>query len=211
MERLVKDAARNAGERMTRQGLRAVAAAVPALVLAGAGVTHPMVLNASTAHHWWTLHVVLLPVFPLLAVVIWVLLRGEGGMVAWVGRIAGYVFAVFYTGLDTVTGIAAGVAVDTKQASTAAVNRLVEVGNELAVPGISAYLVAVVITGILSVRRDGSRALPGAIILVAAAIPFMLAHIYWPIGVAAMVGTAIGAAALQIARHKSELLEPVGN
>ena len=170
-----------------------------------------MVLNASTAHHWWTLHVVLLPVFPLLAVVIWALLRGEGGIVAWVGRIAGYVFAVFYTGLDTVTGIAAGVALDTKQASTAAVDRLVEVGNELAVPGIWAYPVAVIITGILSVRRDGPRALPGAVILVAAAIPFMLAHIYWPVGVAAMVGTAIGAAALEIARHKSESLEPVGN
>lgn len=181
---------------------QAVAVAVPGLVLAGAGLTHPMVLDPSTAHHWWTLHVVLLPVFPLLGVVVWALLRGEHGVVAWVARVAAYVYAVFYTGLDTLAGIAAGVAVDADPHGAAAV-RLLQVGNQLAVPGIWAYLIAAVLTGVVSVRRDGSVALPGALIIVAAAIPFMVAHIYWPVGVLAMVGTAVGAAALEIARRGS--------
>lgn len=179
---------------------RVVAVSVPGLVLAGAGVTHPMVLSPSTAHHWWTLHVVLLPVFPLLGVVLWGLLRGEHGTVAWVARVAAYVYAVYYTGLDTLAGIAAGVAVDTDPHGTA-VARLLLIGNQLAVPGVWAYLIAAVLTGVVSVRRDGSSALPGALIIVAAAIPFMLAHIYWPVGVMAMVGTAIGAAALETARR----------
>jgi hypothetical protein len=62
------------------------------------------------------------------------------------------------------------------------------------------------ITGILSVRRDGPRALPGALILVAAAIPIHGRPYYWPVGVAAMVGAAVGVAGLEIARRKSELL-----
>lgn len=180
--------------------LRVLAVAAPGLVLAGAGLTHPRELTTATAHHWWTLHVWLLPLFPLLAVVIWTLVRGESGVVAWMARIAAYGYAVFYTGLDTVTGIAAGVAADTDPSGHAA-DRLIRLGNQLAIPGIWSYLIAVALTGIVSVRRDGTPALPGALIIVGAAIPFYFAHIYWPIGVLAMVGTAIGAAALEIARR----------
>ncbi len=174
--------------------------AAPGLVLAGAGLTHPMDLTPATARHWWTLHVWLLPVFPLLAVVVWTLVRGESGLVAWVARCAAYGYATFYTGLDTLAGIAAGVAMESNPGGPA-VTRLLALGNQLAIPGIWCYLIAVAMTGVVAVRRDGSPALPGALIIVAAAIPFMFAHIYWPIGVLAMVGTAIGAAALEIAHR----------
>jgi hypothetical protein len=176
--------------------------ALPPLVLAAAGLTHPMDLTPTTAHHWWFLHVLLLPVFPLLGVVIWVLLRGEAGVLAWTARIAAFGYAVYYTGLDTLAGIAAGVAMDTDPGDPAT-TRLLKIGNQLAVPGEWLYLIAVLLTGAVLIRRGGRPALPGALILVIAAIPFMFGHIYWPVGVFAMLGTATGAAALEMIRPAS--------
>lgn len=173
--------------------------ALPPLVLASAGLTHPMDLTPATAHHWWFLHVLLLPVFPLLGVVICVLLRGEGGVLAWTARIAAFGYAVYYTGLDTLAGIAAGVAVDTDPGDPATA-RLLQIGNQLAVPGEWCYLIAVLLTAAVLTRRGGRRVLPGAVILVVATIPFLFGHIYWPVGVFAMLGTAIGAAALEMTR-----------
>src|SRR3954464_8663442 len=83
------------------------------LLLALAGMVHPAGLSAETAHRWVQLHIVLLPVFPLLALGFPVLLRdrppaglaGAATVVAWV---CAAVYAVGYTGLDAVAGIAAG-------------------------------------------------------------------------------------------------------
>jgi hypothetical protein len=80
----------------------------PAVVLAGLGLTHPQDLSATSAPWWTTLHVLLLPLFPLLAVSLWLLLRGVPGLVAWTARFAAYGFAAFYTALDVLAGIGAG-------------------------------------------------------------------------------------------------------
>ena len=56
------------------RAVRLAAVTLPPLVLAVAGATHPMDLTAATAHHWLVMHVLLVPVFPLLGVAVWVLL-----------------------------------------------------------------------------------------------------------------------------------------
>ena len=49
--------------------------ALPALVIAAAGVFHPVFLTPDTAERWRLAHLVLLPAFPLLAGSVLVLLR----------------------------------------------------------------------------------------------------------------------------------------
>jgi hypothetical protein len=87
---------------------RVVVVAGPAVLLAGLGLTHPQDLTATSAPWWTTLHVLLLPLFPLLALSLWLLLRGVPGLVAWAARIAAYGYAAFYTALDVLAGIGAG-------------------------------------------------------------------------------------------------------
>jgi hypothetical protein len=60
--------------------VRVLVVAGPAVVLAGLGLTHPQELTAASASWWTTLHVILLPIFPLLAVSLWLLLRGVPGL-----------------------------------------------------------------------------------------------------------------------------------
>ena len=178
-----------------------VAAALPAAALAVIGLFHPAELDASTASRWWQLHVLLLPLFPLLAVVLWGLLRGETGPLAWTARIAAYGYAVYYTALDTLAGIAAGRVVDVEGARTEAALAVLALGNELAVVGVYAFAVAVVLTAVVRVRRDGRPALAGAALLVAATVPFLHGHIYWPAGGLAMVGISAGCALLAATRR----------
>ncbi|GAA5122659.1 hypothetical protein [Pseudonocardia adelaidensis] len=173
-----------------------VAVALPGAVLALIGLFHPAELDASTATRWWQLHVLLLPIFPLLAVALWVLLRGESGPLARIARVAAYVFAVYYTGLDTLAGIAAGRVVDVEGERGEAALALSALGNELAEVGVYAFAVAVVLTAVVRVRRDGRRALAGAVLLVVATVPFLHGHIYWPVGGLAMVGISAGCALL---------------
>jgi hypothetical protein len=180
-----------------REGVAVAAVAVPGVALAAVGTTHPMVLDPSTAHMWWTMHVALLPVFPLLGLVLVWLVRGGHDPLAWLARIAAYVYATFYTALDVLAGIAAGRAVELQPEGSPSALALLGIGNELGGVGAWAYLVAAVATAAVVARRHGPRALPGGIVLVAASVPFLWAHIYWPVGVFSMLGMALGAALLQ--------------
>lgn len=166
--------------------------ATPGLQLAVAGLFHPRALAQSTAPLWWQLHVVLLPLFPLLAVVLWLLLRGEHGPVAWAARIAAYGYAAFYTALDVLAGIGAGYLVDREQGGSQEANDLRALGNDLGMIGSWAFLLAAVLTAVELVRRDGRAALPGAVLLSAGAAWFLHGHIYWPVGGLAMLGVAAG-------------------
>ena len=88
------------GQTFTGQNAKLPAAA-PGLALSVLGLFHPAQLTPATAASWWQLHVVLLPVFPLLGAALVLLVRGERGPLAWLARLGAYVYAVFYTGLDT--------------------------------------------------------------------------------------------------------------
>jgi len=82
------------------------------LALAALGTTHPRHLDGGTAGWWFTLHLILLPLFPLLGSNLWWLLAGERGALAWAGRVAAFVYLTFYSGLDLLAGVAAGLVRD---------------------------------------------------------------------------------------------------
>jgi hypothetical protein len=171
----------------------------PAVVLAGLGLTHPQDLTATSAPWWTTLHVLLLPLFPLLALSLWLLLRGLSGPAAWAARIAAYGYAAFYTALDVLAGIAAGELTQLNaerglQTDTVEVDRMFAVGNDLGEIGVWCFGVACAATALAVVGRVGRRALPGAVVLVAAAVVFVAGgvHIYWPWGVGTMLALAVG-------------------
>jgi hypothetical protein len=178
---------------------RVVVVAGPAVVLAALGLTHPQDLTATSASWWTTLHVLLLPLFPLLAVSLWLLLRGIPGPVAWAARIAAYGYAAFYTALDVLAGIGAGELTQLNaerglQETTVEVDRLFAVGNDLGELGVWCFGVACAATAVAVVGRVGRRALPGAVVLVAATVVFVAGgvHIYWPWGVGTMLALAVG-------------------
>jgi len=171
---------------------RAAGYAVPALVLAGFGLAHPLVLGPASAPWWTTLHIVLLPVFPLLAVAQWLLLSPAPAALRRPGRLAAFGFAVFYGGLDAVAGIAAGTVVHTEHAVTPVTGAVFGIGDTLGQAGALCFLAANVAV-IATVAREASwRAAPGAVLLLAASVSFFDSHIFWPRGVLTMLGIAAG-------------------
>lgn len=172
------------------------AVAGPPALLAAVGLTHPHHLTGSTADWWMNLHILLLPVFVLLGVGHWVLLRGESHVLAWIGRAAALGFIALYGALDAIAGIATGTIMVRSRAATVEQRPEIEwlfgIGNELGSPGAWAFLVASVATSAVLLRRRGRRSLPGAVLLVGASIPFLESHIYWPTGGLAMLAMAVG-------------------
>lgn len=179
-----------------------VLVALPGLALAAVGhLVHPGSLDESTARAWWTVHVYLVPVFPLISLALWVLLRGVAGPVAALARVAAYGFATFYTALDVLSGIGAGLVVETGVPELA--GRLFGVGDALGHAGVWMLLAAAVLTGLALLPRDGVRVLPGALVLAGACFPFMTGHIFHPVGVAAMLLVALGCGLMAAARRDS--------
>ncbi len=172
------------------------AVAAPPLLLAVLGLTHPHHLSGSTAERWMNLHIALLPVFVMLGVGHWMLLRGERDVLSWLGRAAALVFISFYGALDAIAGIATGTIMVRSGADTVEerpeIAWLFAVGNDLGSAGAWAFLVASAATAAVVLRRGGRRALPGAVLLVGASIPFLDSHIYWPTGGVAMLSMAVG-------------------
>lgn len=181
-------------------------AALPALLLAGFGLVHPRYLGTETAALWWQLHVVLLPLFPLLAVVLWAQLRGEPGPAAWAAQVAAYGYAVFYTALDVLAGIAAGYVVQTDGRPTQASLDLGSLGSELGTIGAFALVVACVLTVVVRVLRDGQPALPGGVLLLAGSVAFATGHVYWPTGGLGLLAIAAGCALLVRTRPVDRLI-----
>lgn len=173
--------------------------AAPGLVLAMVGLTHPEHLTYDSAEHWWVMHLVLLPLFPLLGLALAGLVRRRTDVVAWSVRVLAFAFAVFYGALDVLAGIGAGFVTarggaEPRAGSPMAVRSLFAIGNDLAEVGVYALLVACVVVGIDHVRRRGPAAVPPALLLVAASVSFLDSHIYRWVGVItiALLGVAIG-------------------
>lgn len=167
-----------------------LAVALPPLVLAAVGVTHPMHLTAASAEYWRDLHVAILPVFPLLGFAPWLVVRGGSALLSWIVGILGFVYAAFYTALDVLAGIGAGgLKIDDMGMAT---GTLYGLGNHLGFVGSVALIVAAVIAGVAAVRRAGLSALPGAVLVVVGAYLFLLDHIYFPVGVLGQLCLAVG-------------------
>lgn len=188
---------------MRRRLLTVAAVALPGLVLGGVGVTHPRVLTAESAYWWATMHIVLVPLFPLLAVAVWVLLRHDRTAIGWGGRVAALTFVPFYTALDAISGIAAGTVTRAGADPTSElVTSLFAAGRPLGYIGSYAFFVAVILV-LASAWRGGSR---GWLFFVAAGVAllsaylFTTSHIYFPKGVIAMLGIAASFAVLEAIR-----------
>ena len=178
------------------------------VLLALAGLLHPSGLSAATAHRWVWLHIVLLPVFPLLALGFVVLLwerpiAGPARVARLIAWICAAIYAVGYTGLDAVAGIAAGT-VAGQQGDPAELRRLVlalyETGDGLGTVGVYAFLAATLATAVSLGSRYGIRMLPGTVVLFAAGWSFIDSHIFSPRGVLTMLAMAAGFALLSALR-----------
>jgi hypothetical protein len=184
------------------RSLRGILVAVPGLLLAGFGAVHPAQLDAATAPWWTTLHVILLPVFPLLAVAQWSLLTPAPPWLRWPGRVAAFGFAAFYGGLDAVAGIAAGTVVHAQHGATPVVGAVFTAGDLVGRLGSACFLAASALIAAAALRRAGWWAVPGAVVLLLASVSFLDSHIFWPRGVFTMIGVAAGMSLLWFAGER---------
>jgi hypothetical protein len=181
-----------------------VLVAAPALAVAAAGLAHPVLLTPDTAERWRAVHLVLLPLFPLVGASVWVLLLRRRGAVAWAARGLAAAFGLLYTALDSIAGIGGG-----HQVLRAAgrgdprppVEDLYEVGDRLGHAGVVALALALLLTAVLLWRETGSPlALLGGVVGAVSCWPFYEHHVFAPRGVLALVGVGAGLALLGAAR-----------
>lgn len=170
------------------------AVGIPPLLLAAAGLLHPHTLDDSSADRWFVLHVVLLPLFPLLALGPWLVARSGGRAAAVLTAVLGYAYAVLYAALDVLAGIGGGAL---QRGGASDVKPLLyDVADVLGEAGAWAYVAASVVACVVAVRARGPVALPGAVLVLGGAVAFLTSHVYWPEGVLAMVALAVGWTAL---------------
>lgn len=184
-----------------------VLVAVPPLVLGAVGLAHPIFLEPDTAERWRLAHLLLLPAFPLLAVSVFVLLRGERGPVAWGARVLSLAYAVLYGALDSIAGIGAPQQVlrtTARGEPFPPINDLYEIGDRLGHLGVYALAASAALAGAVLFARTRSPLAPlGAAVVVAASSFFFRYHVFPPRGVLAMVGIAAGFALLELSRGRS--------
>lgn len=175
---------------------RAVLLALPGLSLGVAGLFHPMHLGYGTARTWWVLHVLGMFVFPLVGVALAWLFRGRRDVVAVLAVLLAYVYAVAYTALDMISGVAAGYVTDRLgpgRPRPDEVRYLFAIGGPLGEWGSRALMLAALLVAADALWRHRSRALPGVLLLPGAYLVHVH-HIFAPEGVTGMVliGLATG-------------------
>lgn len=190
----------------TRQAVRNTALVVVApLTLAAFGLVHPGGLRPSTGAAWTELHVWLIPVWPLLALGLVVPLWGQprrdaagiATVLAWTGAFG---YATFYTGLDAVAGIGAGVAQENGgPRAREVINPLFHLGDALGQAGVVCLGAGVTAASVALLLRHGVRVLPGTAVLLVCCWSFYDSHIFMPRGVWTMLGFALGFALFVLA------------
>ena len=187
-----------------KRWLPLTAVTLPPLLLSAIGLSHPKLLTVESAGWWTTMHVILVPLFPLLAIAIWILLRTDRTALGWGGRIAALAYVAFYGALDAISGIAAGTLVlDT--GSTDDTGALFAIGHRLGIIGGYAFLVALILA-LGSAWRAGSRGMLfslAAVVVLVSGYLFLSSHIYWPKGGLTMIGLAIGFFLIEFTRTRA--------
>jgi hypothetical protein len=172
---------------------RAALLALPALVLAVAGLFHPHSLTHASAPRWTLLHVAGLLVFPLVGAALAALVGRRRDAVAWVVRLTAYLYATAYSALDVISGIGAGY-VTWRLGEGAArpdeVRFLFAIGGRIGEVGSWALIACSVVLALDALRRLGAAAVPG-LALVPGAVLVHVDHIFAPTGVAGMVLIAL--------------------
>lgn len=188
----------------------------PSLFALIVGLTHPLDLTASAAEYWRNIHIVLLPVFPLIGMAPWLIARAasingvtRSSAVArplrWVAALGSYTFATFYTALDVLAGIGGGTLV---LAGTPTVTGPVfRIGDALAMVGVIGLVIGTITATVVAIRVAGYRAAPGGLLAVVGAALILPGHIWYPIGSLALALYIAGYAvlALVVSRTRAAL------
>ena len=157
-------------------------------------------LIASLGQRFLVLHVVLLPLWPILGLVLlWMLPRQ--GTASRVSRVALAAYVVLYPAFDSLVGIGTGVLLDYRSTLTAAGQAVLDpaiqriffdptgVPELLSIVGSVAWIVAAIAAAVSLWRPAGLRV---AVPLVASAILMGWGHV-WPMGPLATVALAVAA------------------
>ncbi len=80
---------------------------------------HPHDLLDLDVQTWLAVHYAQIPLFPLSALALTALLRGQAGILATLSRVAMFVFGVSYTAFDTAAGVVTGILVKAAHGSGA--------------------------------------------------------------------------------------------
>lgn len=170
--------------------LLAVLVSAPAVVCALIGLTHPMHLDAATATYWRTMHIVLIPIFPLLGFAPWLIARQSTRWLALLAAIFGYGFATFYTSLDLLAGVAAGAEV--VAGVSGGTGPVFAIARVLGAIGVGCLVLGCITASISAFRVGGVRTLPGTLLAIVGAALVQPGHIYAGLGTAAMLLLAGG-------------------
>jgi hypothetical protein len=170
--------------------------AVPGLVLGISGLLHPHRLVPDTAEQWYLLHLAGLVFFPLVGVAFMVLVRGRQDPLAWLVRLTAFGYAVFYTALDVVYGVAAGDVtrgMEDGYRRSADFSAMLRVAVDLGEVGSWSLLACGVALSVDQLRRHRLGGVP-ALALLPGAWLVHTDHIFSPGGVVGMllIGTATG-------------------
>lgn len=179
--------------------------AVPPVALAIGGLFHPEFLTPSTAQRWFVAHCALLPLFPLVALSLWWLLRGVPGPLAQGARVLAYAYAVLYTALDAIAGIGLGYVVhraaDRGQPGPD-LGAFFYIGDHVGRPGAICLALAGLLAGLALVGRDGWLPGLGGALVFAGGMLVWKYHVFPYKGVLGMLLVAAGLAALALPRTR---------
>jgi hypothetical protein len=170
---------------------------LPALVCATIGLLHPHHLTDDTAARWQLMHILLIPVFPLIGLGPWLIARRTPRPVSVVAALGGYGFATFYTSLDLLAGVAAG----TLQLAGVSSGKapVYEVARALGLIGVVSLVLACLAATVAAFMHARLRALPGGVLAVIGAVLVQPGHIYPGLGTLAMLLLAGGLGLLALA------------
>lgn len=173
-----------------------LAVVLPALLCAAVGLTHPAQLGQDTALYWQNMHIVLIPLFPLIGLAPWLIARAVDRRLGWIAAVFGYGFATLYTALDILAGVGGGAMVLGGQSD--ATGPLFEIARTLARVGAWSLVLGTVVASIAAIMRARLAAVPGAILAIVGAALVYQGHIYFPIGTLAMLLFASGSVILAV-------------
>ena len=174
---------------MSRRTL-ALLVSLPAVACAIIGLTHPVNLTAASAEHWRNMHLILIPIFPLIGLAPWLIARRAGVWFGRAGALFGYGFATFYTALDILAGVAGGALVLAGHSEvTGAVFAIARI---LGTIGVVSLITGCLVAGVAAFRVAGIAALPGALLATVGAILVQPGHVYLGLGTVAMMLCAGG-------------------